>query len=188
MSIRRQSTTHDLAALRLHPDGSRVQQSSVNAKQRTAKCTVVDARGNWIAQDAGGRSSVKKRKSISKAMDDGQECETIRLSPDGNDTDEDTKRARIRRRRSRSKGKQCAVEGGEQESDIEREQLDARTKHRLSFMEDLSFLDPPEELVSELDDPSGISFPPPASVRLLQCILSIIDSPVGTIKEHPSLC
>lgn len=170
MSIRRRSTAHDLAALCLHPDGSRVQQSSLNARQRTAKCTVVDVRGNWIAQDAGGQNSVKKRKSTRIAMDDGQECETIRLSPDGDDIDEDTKRAREHRRRSRRKGKQRAVEGGEQESDVEREQLDARTKRRLSFMQDLSFLDPPEEIVSELDNPNGISFPPPASVRLFQCI------------------
>ncbi|KAI6040440.1 hypothetical protein EDC04DRAFT_2894168 [Pisolithus marmoratus] len=44
MSLRRRSTTYDLATLRLHPDGSRVQQSSASARPRTAKYTVIDAR------------------------------------------------------------------------------------------------------------------------------------------------
>ncbi|EGO02131.1 hypothetical protein SERLA73DRAFT_71269 [Serpula lacrymans var. lacrymans S7.3] len=54
MSVRRKSTVHDLASLRLHPDGSRVQQSSSNTRIRTAKYTTQDNRGNWIARDAGG--------------------------------------------------------------------------------------------------------------------------------------
>ncbi|KAL4081380.1 hypothetical protein V8B97DRAFT_17095 [Scleroderma yunnanense] len=153
MSIRRKSTTHDLATLRLHPDGSRVQQSSINTRQRTAKYTVIDARGNWIAQDAGGRCSVKKRRSVSVAKEDADEM--IRLSSDIN---EDSQRTRERRRRTRNKGKQRAVEGNGSE------QLNTRAKHKLSFMQNFSFLDPPEEpLISE---PDGVSFPPPASELL----------------------
>lgn len=63
MSQRRYNTVHDLAALRLHPDGSRVSTSSVqNVRPRGAKHVTQDARGNWIARDAGGLGRVKKRR------------------------------------------------------------------------------------------------------------------------------
>lgn len=63
MSQRRYNTVHDLAALRLHPDGTRVLTSAVeNARPRRAKYTVQDARGNWIAADAGGLGRVAKRR------------------------------------------------------------------------------------------------------------------------------
>ncbi|KIJ69820.1 hypothetical protein HYDPIDRAFT_104450 [Hydnomerulius pinastri MD-312] len=133
MSIRRKSTTHDLATLRLHPDGSRVQQSSVNARHRTAGSTIVDSRGNWIARDAGGQNSVKKRRSVSVLTDDG-EGEVIELSSD----EEDRKRAR-----SKGKGKQRAGEDRPlEEVSPAQDQLNTRTKRRLSFVRDLSFLDP----------------------------------------------
>ncbi|KAH9942599.1 hypothetical protein B0H21DRAFT_780007 [Amylocystis lapponica] len=57
MSSRRRTTVHDLAALRLHPDGSRVPNSQNNLQ------------GNWIAQDAGGLGTVKKRRSAHKDQD-----------------------------------------------------------------------------------------------------------------------
>lgn len=176
MNIQRQSTVHDLATLRLHPDGSRVQQSSVSAKQRTAKYTVVDARGNWIAQDAGGQGSVQKRRRVSVAVDDDQDCERIILSPDGHGSDEGDNR--LRRRRHKRKQRDVS-------SDVERERLDTRRKCRLSFTEDLSFLDPPVEFVSEPQD--GISFAPPASVRVLDRIFVVIDILVGIAKKHSSL-
>ncbi|KIK95337.1 hypothetical protein PAXRUDRAFT_11511 [Paxillus rubicundulus Ve08.2h10] len=172
MSIRRKSTTHDLATLRLHPDGSRVQQSSRNTRYRTAGSTFVDSRGNWIARDAAGQSSVKKR-NASMLSDDG-EGEHIRLSSD----EESGKRTQ-----SKGKGKQAALDGEPLDEDPEREpeQLSARTKRRLSFTRDYSFLDPPPVSVSSLEqdaydsDASSssslpmISFPDPAP-ELLKCI------------------
>ncbi|KAF9236198.1 hypothetical protein BU15DRAFT_77171 [Melanogaster broomeanus] len=172
MSIRRKSTTHDLATLRLHPDGSRVQQSSVNARHRTAGSTVVDSRGNWIARDAGGQSSVKKR-NVSAPADDG-EGEHIELPSD----EESGKRAR-----SNGKRKQRARDSRppDEDSSDEPEHLNTRTKRRLYFTHDYSFLDPPPVFVSSLeqdasdsDASSGcseqvVSFPDPAS-ELLKCI------------------
>ncbi|KAI9574323.1 hypothetical protein HD554DRAFT_2165813 [Boletus coccyginus] len=168
MSIRRKSTTHDLATLRLHPDGSRVQQSSVNARHRTAGSTVVDSRGNWIAKDAGGKTSVKKRRSINNIIhSDDAEGELIDLSGDeGSGKDA----------RRKSKGKQRARDSQTPDEDSPQEpesgRLNTRTRRRLSFMRDLSFLDPPPVSVSSLEqdtDPSDtasarpvVSFPDPA--------------------------
>lgn len=137
MSIRRKSTTHDLATLRLHPDGSRVQQSSVNSRHRTAASTFVDSRGNWIARDAGGQSSVKKRRSVSVVTDEG-ESEQIKLSSD----EEDGGRApRKGKGKERTRDDQALDEGSAPED----ERLNTRTKRRLSFIRDFSFLDPPPQ-------------------------------------------
>lgn len=171
MSIRRKSTTHDLATLRLHPDGSRVQQSSVNARRRTATSTVIDSRGNWIAKDAGGKTSVKTRRDISTVHANDAEGEFIDLSGDeehGTET------------RRQSKGKQRARDSHSPDEDPLREpeygRLNPRSRQRLSFMRDLSFLDPPPVSVSSLDqdtdhsDPSSgrervVSFSDPAPVK-----------------------
>lgn len=166
MSIRRKSTTHDLATLRLHPDGSRVQQSSVNARHRTAGSTVVDSRGNWVAKDAGGKSSVKKRRTINNPRTGDAGGEFIDLSGD--------------KERTQSKGKQLARDSQTPDEDApqepDSEKSDARTRQRLSFTLDLSFLDPPP--VSSLEHDINhsdatfarepvISFPDPAPVGLL---------------------
>ncbi|KLO14513.1 hypothetical protein SCHPADRAFT_850845 [Schizopora paradoxa] len=69
---RRRTTVHDLASLRLHPDGSRVQNSqslshdgtpgvSSQTNLRASKYIAQDARGNWIARDAGGADFVKRK-------------------------------------------------------------------------------------------------------------------------------
>lgn len=143
MSIRRKSTTHDLATLRLHPDGSRVQQSSVNARHRTAGSTAVDSRGNWIARDAGGKSSVKKRRIVNSSHADDADGEFIDLSGDEE------------RGRRQSKGKQRARDSQSPEEDLhqepESELLNTRTRQRLSFTRDLSFLDSPRVSVSSLE-------------------------------------
>ncbi|KAG8218952.1 hypothetical protein J3R82DRAFT_4663 [Butyriboletus roseoflavus] len=143
MSIRRKSTTHDLATLRLHPDGSRVQQSSVNARRRTAGYTLVDSRGNWIARDAGGKTSVKKRRNVNSSHAGDADGEYIDLSGDEE------------RGRRQSKGKQRARDSQTPEEDLppepESERLDTRTRQRLSFTRDLSFLDPPAVDVSSLE-------------------------------------
>ncbi|KAI6100154.1 hypothetical protein F5141DRAFT_1051669 [Pisolithus sp. B1] len=173
MSLRRRSTTHDLATLRLHPDGSRVQHTSVTARPRTSKYTVVDARGNRFARDAGGASSVKKRRKVD-IVTDGQERETIRLSPEG-DGDDGAVLVRRRHRRAKSKGegKHDADEGenredGDEDRVTDHERLDTRTRRRLSFLQDFSFLDPPEIVIGrsfeskDSSDTTGVSFSPPA--------------------------
>lgn len=169
MSIRRKSTTHDLATLRLHPDGSRVQQSSVNARLRTAATTVIDSRGNWIAKDAGGNTSVKSRRRISTARSNHAEGKFIDLSGD----EDHAKDAH-----SQSKGKQRAHDSQSPDEDPLEEpesgRLNTRTRRRLSFMHDLSFLDPPPASVSSLEQDvdtsdAAVSFPDPASVSLLSC-------------------
>ncbi|KAI6135217.1 hypothetical protein EV401DRAFT_2063510 [Pisolithus croceorrhizus] len=173
MSLRRRSTTHDLATLRLHPDGSRVQQTSVTARPRTSKYTVVDSRGNRFARDAGGASLVKKRRKVD-VVTDGRERETIRLSPEGDEDDAAMFVLRRRRRaKSKGEGKRDADEGesqgdGNEDKETDHEQLDTRTKRRLSFLQDFSFLDPPEIVIGrsfeskDSSDTTGVSFSPPA--------------------------
>ncbi|KAH7926803.1 hypothetical protein BV22DRAFT_1118678 [Leucogyrophana mollusca] len=167
MSIRRKSTTHDLATLRLHPDGSRVQQSSNNVKHRTAKYAVEDARGNWIARDAGGHGTVKKRKNVGISAEE-LDREDIGLSSDGE----------IRHRsRSNSKGKRKEPEGSDEDED--NGMRDPRARKRRSFIRDLSFLVPtsglpaPEPSGSHINSggaiPSSVQFSEP-SPELLKCI------------------
>src|SRR6267154_5360198 len=128
MSVRRKSTTHDLATLRLHPDGSRVQQSSINRRPRKAPSTVPDPRGNWIARDAGGKGIVSKTREISAQVED--EDGDIHLS----DEDDDLTA------RTNAKGKQKAIESDAEDSGGERTGKNFRAKKRRSFTEDLSFL------------------------------------------------
>ena len=185
MSIRRKSTTHDLATLRLHPDGSRVQQSSINRRSRNARLTVPDIRGNWIAQDAGGSATVSK--TITRAAGAGEQAEEDEdkdketfnihhLSGDDDLGDED-----LTVRTTNVKGKQKATES---DSDGERTGKNSRARKRRSFTEDLSFLAPspyrfiPEsgsesksssEHTSESESASErikITFPDPSPVRV----------------------
>lgn len=155
MIIRRKTTTHDLATLLLHPDGSR---ASANAKHRIARSSVVDHRGNWIAGDAGGKSLVKIRKR--KRTDNG-EGEFIDLFDD----EENRKDAS-----HHAKGKQRACNSGIPEEDLPQDpqQLEQRTRQRLAFPCELSFLDPAPVSVSSLEEGRDardqvVSFPDPAS-------------------------
>jgi hypothetical protein len=72
-SARRYSTVHDLASLRLHPDGTRVPldpfsnaSGSQRLHPRQARYAVQDVRGNWIAHDAGAIAggAVKRRRRV----------------------------------------------------------------------------------------------------------------------------
>lgn len=79
--------------------------------------------------------------------------------------------------RSQSKGKQRARDSQIPDEDPlqepESERLNTRTRQRLSFMRDLSFLDPPPVSVSSLEqdadhsNAASISFPDPAPVSPL---------------------
>ncbi|KAG2751261.1 hypothetical protein P692DRAFT_20727173 [Suillus brevipes Sb2] len=135
MSIRRKSTTHDLATLRLHPDGSRVQQSSINRRKRTAPSTVPDTRGNWIARDAGGNAAVRKTRSASAKVDDEDgELIDIRLSDELGEDQFIVGKT--------TKGKEKASESDEDDGTGDRTGRNFRARKRRSFTEDLSFLAP----------------------------------------------
>src|ERR1700733_11716925 len=61
----RRTTVHDLTALSLHPTGSRAQPYRTNSLQ--------DARGNWIAMDAGGWGAVPRRRGVDDVESGGEE-------------------------------------------------------------------------------------------------------------------
>lgn len=129
MTTKRISTVHDLASLRLHPDGTRVNNSANNVRPRKAKYVAKDTRGNWIAEDAGGLGRVKTRRmkktevAVESIDDDG-------LEP------------------SSSKGKATAEDQreGEVEGQDEGEPSfrNRRTKQRKTFQDDFAFLDSPD--------------------------------------------
>ena len=80
-SSKRRSTVHDLASLRIHPDGTRV-STSRNARQRKDKHARQDRHGNWVAQDAGGIGRVKTRRAAAKeagkvSEEEGEEEEQL---------------------------------------------------------------------------------------------------------------
>lgn len=163
MANRRFTTVHDLAALRVHPDGSRV---AINGKDRS-KRVVRDQRGNYVSQDAAGPLGIKKRRA---AVDDAEEEETGEvfdltgvgeLNEDGGGVD---------------KGKRKAGQDEPLRS--------APAKKRRRFLQDLTFLDPrpsaanfaagpsthsdaiPEEEASGEDLTSVNSIPNPSSVSI----------------------
>ncbi|KAG2138084.1 uncharacterized protein EDB93DRAFT_1166012 [Suillus bovinus] len=90
----------------LHPDGSRVQQSSLNRRTRTAPSNSPDTRGNWIARDAGGKAGHKEDGeliNIRFLMSRGQGKEGKERAIEGNEEDDRTGRNwRARKRRNNS--------------------------------------------------------------------------------------
>ncbi|KAL7282751.1 hypothetical protein ACG7TL_004226 [Trametes sanguinea] len=123
MNPRRRSTVHDLAALRLHRDGTRVLNSDSNRSSRRAKYAVRDARGNWIAHDAGGLGNVKQRRSASRPGHDDEPYADERESAD-----------EVPRTPSKDKGK-----GRAHEDEVD-EELNPRARKRRRFDEDLNYL------------------------------------------------
>ncbi|KZT29516.1 hypothetical protein NEOLEDRAFT_1175197 [Neolentinus lepideus HHB14362 ss-1] len=144
---RRRTTVHDLASLRVHPDGTRTpsapsisttnatlyaQDSSASTRglrPRLAKYTIQDARGNIVARDGGGLGRVPYKYPVSatRVPDDAESFDlsaaTVRL--DGANGDE-------------------FAEGSEAVPEKKRkgrEVKDPRAKKRRKFVEDLSFLD-----------------------------------------------
>ncbi|KAI9057660.1 hypothetical protein FKP32DRAFT_1583328 [Trametes sanguinea] len=120
MNPRRRSTVHDLAALRLHRDGTRVLNSDSNRSSRRAKYAVRDARGNWIAHDAGGLGTVKQRRSASRPSHDDE--------PNAESADEGPHTP------SKDKGK------GRARDDEVNDELNPRARKRRRFDEDLNYL------------------------------------------------
>jgi len=73
-SSRRRSSAYDFASLRLHPDGTRVSQSSsTNRNPRNSRLTLQDSRGNWIARDAAGLTTVPKYRRVRQLAQDEEQ-------------------------------------------------------------------------------------------------------------------
>ncbi|KNZ72688.1 hypothetical protein J132_02121 [Termitomyces sp. J132] len=119
----RLSTVYDFSSLRLHPDGSRVQQStSKNQKLRYAASVVQDSRGNWFAHDAAGSGAVGRYRKERKEKQEHEE--------EWNDIDEGEEDELSKRKR---KGKEKETTGGRH---------DLRPAKRQKFLRDLDFLAP----------------------------------------------
>ncbi|OCB87212.1 hypothetical protein A7U60_g5729 [Sanghuangporus baumii] len=152
MSIRRRSTVHDLATLRLHPDGSRVQSGTAaeskirvsrksSQTHRQARNIGRDVHGNRIALDAGGTSRIKERRSaVTSSFEDIE----------GDDSGKAENLARKAhqeiagsRESSQPRRRTCTPsEGGENAgtSDGTGTVKGQRAKKRRKFYEDFSFL------------------------------------------------
>ena len=174
MPLGRFTTTHDKAALRLHPDGTRATENP-NAKRR--KPITHDIRGNIIAQDACGPIKAKQRKrrfqsNSTQPNNDEEEEEVFDLdgvdSASGDDDPGGGTSAQL---------KQLATNGGEDESkDVGVPNKNRKTNKKISrktvkhrrFEEDYSFLAPssslPEGLV--VGSPAGNQAQNPSPVRV----------------------
>ena len=168
---RRRTTVHDLAALRVHPDGTRVQNSDANLAARRAKYAVRDARGNWIAHDAAGLGTVKQRRSVSQLdpedSEEGAPEQELEPGQGGGGVVAEDLPGPSRK----DKGKARAAADEEEEVELE---LDSRTVKRRRFNEDLDFLAPrgssaavmpaPEEQPSRAADEGASPLPVPSAV------------------------
>jgi len=143
---RRRNTVHDLAALRLHPDGSRV-----HVIDRQSKYIAKDPRGNLIAVDAGGSGTVKKRRRVQDPNDEEQETididGVVSASEQHDPHSDDTSK-----HKGKGKRKVKAVK-------------DPRAKKRQTFYEDFSFVDRTKPWDWKAEGPSAIP-----SSDLLKCI------------------
>ncbi|KAI0694375.1 hypothetical protein C8T65DRAFT_711013 [Cerioporus squamosus] len=168
MNPRRRSTVHDLAALRLHRDSSRVLNSDTNFSSRRAKYALRDARGNWIAQDAGGLGKVKQRRSASEP-DQGRDATEPEADEEGTDD--------VQSSPTKDKGKERARESGSDDEDVS---LNRRAQKRRRFDEDLSYLEARSQSLSvHIPNEEGIplqagedlpgTLPTPSS-DLLKCL------------------
>ncbi|PBK93959.1 hypothetical protein ARMGADRAFT_965620 [Armillaria gallica] len=148
MPPRRRTTIYDFSSLRVHTDGTRVEQTNRNRRPVSHKNTARDSRGNWTARDAAGQWQVKRRRrnSSSSEPDDG-------------------------------KGKQKALESSEEEHATVKKRETKRAEKRRKFVEDFSFLNvdvpaPSYQVTSDAvqgNDPVFSSFSVPSS-DLLKCV------------------
>lgn len=132
--VKRRSTVHDLASLRLHPDGTKVVNTETNLRPRKAKYVVKDASGNWVARDAGGVGRVKKRRA---ATEDARQT-------DGEDEEENAAVGPSSSAVNKGKGRateENADTNPEDEANREKVVKDIRAKRRKAYEDDLDFLD-----------------------------------------------
>jgi len=134
----RRTTVHDLTALSLHPTGSRAQPYRTNSLQ--------DARGNWIAMDAGGWGAVPRRRRVDGIESGGEE---------GEEEDADAEDGRNGR----------ANDGGRNLKDRR-----AHKRHKLVHDVDFIYGQNPHTAPIEGDDDSSLELSAPSSVRLSRFI------------------
>ncbi|PCH40744.1 hypothetical protein WOLCODRAFT_150773 [Wolfiporia cocos MD-104 SS10] len=161
MASRNRSTVHDLTALRLHPDGSRVNSTEVSRSLGASKGSyaVCDSRGRWIATDAGGGGNVKVRYARPPSERGGR-GDRVDLADD--DDEDGGKGGSISSSGYMGKGK------GKQRDDPESEVKGRKARKRKRFLADYSFLDG-SALLAEVDDASWSELPNPSS-DLLKCL------------------
>ena len=134
----RWTTIHEFTSLALHPTGSRARSHQTNALR--------DARGNWIAKDAGGRGLVSRRPGTTSIMDNSEQEEG---ATEGN---------------TRYKGK------GRRKAKVPDEDLkDTRARKRRKLTQDVDFLEDqtPTHIhhpINDADDDS-LELSIPSSVR-----------------------
>ncbi|KAG5651259.1 hypothetical protein H0H81_009303 [Sphagnurus paluster] len=122
----RRSTVYDLASLRLHPDGTRVQQStSANLRMRHV-ASAQDARGNWFARDAAGSAKVAKYRRVRDDKDGEGEA-----GDSGKDTELQTTAKGNRKEKEKEKTSKRTGK-----------KLKARPAKRQKFLHDFDFLAP----------------------------------------------
>lgn len=162
-AVPRRTTIHDLAALRVHPDGTRVlPPTATSTKPRKAHRAVKDVRGNWIASDAGGTEGVKrsKRKVTDRDTGEGEVFELPGAEQDSEGEGVGTT--------ERKKGKKRDI-------GLNFSPKDARTRKRKRFEHDLGFLEPtPLPSVNTIPAHLVASLPTPSSVRSQYSLSSVI--------------
>lgn len=158
---KRRSTVHDLASLRLHPDGTKVSSTEINVQLKKGRYATRDHRGNWIAHDAGGVGRVKIRRAAVKEPEEAHEHEL----------DEDEELEAGPSRLSVEKGKGRADDEDEREESADEgggSSKDYRAINRKAFRESLAFLiapGPSTGVNTEAPAPEDIHTPSTAPVE-----------------------
>lgn len=132
MSGRRLNTVYDYSSLRIHPDGSRVEQSSRNLRPRTSRTSIQDSRGNWIARDAGGLGTIGWYRKVREDKDG----ESITLEEEPADLG----------RKRKGKAKAAGYR-----------KRDDRAEKRRKFVHDFDFLESPTPQSNEQTLPSSVN-------------------------------
>ena len=124
---RRLTTVHDRAALRVHPDGTRV-------AARESRYATEDVRGNRTAVDAGGVGNVKKRKRAALSDDGSEPLEEFDIEADDYQPSESQPTSTD----SCAGEAEDESEGGGRKS--KRQKKDPRTIKRTQFYQDFDFV------------------------------------------------
>jgi hypothetical protein len=139
---RRLSTVYDYASLRLHRDGTRVQQSDENYHiPRRKRFAVKNSRGNWIATDAGGLGTLRRTRHARQGTDKEHDCASLEEM-------------------EVEKKTECLLV----ENKRKRRRVGYRTEKRRRFVENLDFLDV-AHTTSYSTLTQGSCLPVPSSVR-----------------------
>lgn len=173
-TMSRLSTVYDLGSLRLHPDGTRVAQSSKNLRTKKSTSTVRDARGNWIAKDAAGSTKVAKYVHKKGEESGGEEFDFSAVDDKAED-DEDY---------------ELSPPGKRQRKRNPKTSKDSRGSKRRKFIHDIEFLDAITASATE-----DTSIPLPSSVstviyhsHIAYSIISIGSSEMYTSFYEHVLC